>query len=108
MKEIIFILSSLNDPHYQNRVEEFMNHGYEVTVYGFKRTGRDLPDSRYTPIVLGEIQNRSFKSRIGTLKSKSDRSQKNAKESCAFTAVLTLLFLPGYISDHHISMKYVT
>ena len=66
MKEIVFVLSSLNDPHYRKRVEEFMDHGYEVTVYGFKRAGRDLPKSRYTPIILGEIQNRSFSSRIGT------------------------------------------
>ena len=43
MKEIVFILSSLNDPHYRKRVEEFMDHGYEVTVYGFKREGRELP-----------------------------------------------------------------
>ena len=69
MKEIVFILSSLNDPHYRKRVEEFMDHGYEVTVYGFKREGRELPPSRYNPIVLGEIQNRSFSSRIGILNS---------------------------------------
>lgn len=63
-KEIVFILSSLNDSHFRKRVDDFLENGYQVTVYGFKRKGQDLPITRYVPIVLGEIENRKFSSRI--------------------------------------------
>ena len=64
MKEIVFILSSLNDSHFRKRVEEFMDKGYQVKVYGFKRKGQNLPLLRYTPIILGEIENRNFTARL--------------------------------------------
>ena len=67
MKEIYFILSSLNDSHFRKRVEEFLDHGYHVKVYGFKRRGQSLPPMRYTPIVLGEIENRNFSARLSLL-----------------------------------------
>lgn len=103
MKEIIFILSSLNDPHYRKRVEEFMDHGYEVTVYGFKRAGRDLPDLRYTPIVLGEIQNRSFRSRIGALNSKIRSISSNCKgKLCFYSSLDIAIFAWLYIRSPYI------
>lgn len=103
MKEIVFILSSLNDPHYRKRVEEFMDHGYEVTVYGFKRRGRDLPESRYTPVVLGEIQNRSFKSRIGILKSGIRCiSDKCKGRLCFYSSLDIAIFASFYIRSPYI------
>lgn len=64
MNQIVFILSSLNDPHFRRRVEEFIAHGYDVNVYGFKRAGSKLPETSYKPIILGEIKNRNFFSRL--------------------------------------------
>ena len=103
MKEIVFILSSLNDPHYRKRVEEFMDHGYSVTVYGFKRIGRDLPDSRYTPIVLGEIPNRSFKSRIRILNSSIRSISKNCNgKLCFYSSLDIAIFGSLYIKAPYI------
>lgn len=63
-KDIVFILSSLNDSHFRKRVEEFLDNGYQVKVFGFKRKGQSLPKTRFTPTILGEIENRNFSSRI--------------------------------------------
>ncbi len=103
MKEIVFILSSLNDPHYRKRVEEFMDHGYEVIVYGFKREGRELPPSRYDPTVLGEIQNRSFSSRIGILNSgiRSILAQCRGK-ICFYSSLDIAIFASLYIRAPYI------
>lgn len=37
MKKIIFILTSLQDPHALKRIQEFQKKGYEYEVYGFSR-----------------------------------------------------------------------
>lgn len=103
MKEIVFILSSLNDPHYRKRVEEFMDHGYEVTVYGFKREGRELPPSRYNPIVLGEIQNRSFSSRIGILNSSIRSISAQCRGKICFYSSLDIAFFASL----HIRAPYI-
>ena len=103
MKEIVFILSSLNDPHYRKRIEEFMDHGYSVTVYGFKRIGRDLPDLRYTPVVLGEIPNRSFKSRIRILNSSIRSISKECNGKLCFYSSLDI----AIFASLHIKAPYI-
>ena len=35
--QIIFIVPSISDSHYRNRIIEFIDKGYTVNVYGFKR-----------------------------------------------------------------------
>ena len=78
MKEIVFILSSLNDPHYRKRVEEFIEAGFKVTIYGFKRYEQPLPKMSYTPIVLGEIKERNYSSRLELFR----RSIKSIASQC--------------------------
>lgn len=103
MKEIVFILSSLNDPHYRKRVEEFVEHGYEVMVYGFKRADQKLPELKYPVKVLGEIQNRNFKSRL-SLFNKSIKSI--AKECdgklCFYSSLDVALFAKLYVKSPYI------
>lgn len=98
MKEIIFILSSLNDSHFRKRVEEFMEHGYIVKVFGFKRADQELPEFKYPVNILGEIQNRNFKSRL-SLFNKSIKSI--AKECngrlCFYSSLDVALFAKLYI-----------
>ena len=103
MREIVFILSSLNDPHYRKRVEEFMDHGYSVTVYGFNRIGRELPESRYTPVVLGEIPNRSFKSRIRILNSGIRSISDKCKGKLCFYSSLDI----AIFASRHIKSPYI-
>lgn len=64
MKEVVFILSSLCDPHYRKRVEEFVEHGYNVKVYGFKRCNQKIQSFPVEPIILGEISNRDYFKRL--------------------------------------------
>jgi len=64
MKEIVFILSSLNDSHYQKRVEAFIAAGYRVEVYGFKRVNQSLSPLPYHYTILGEISSRNYSSRL--------------------------------------------
>lgn len=78
MKEFVFILSSLNDPHYRKRVEEFIDKGCKVQVYGFKRRGQILQDLPYKPIVLGEIQERNYSARLNLFRT----SIKSIAPSC--------------------------
>lgn len=78
MKEITFILSSLNDPHYRKRIEEFQENGYKVTVYGYKRKGQVLPELPYEPVILGEIQERNYKARLNLFR----KSIKSISSKC--------------------------
>ena len=78
MKEFVFILSSLNDPHYKKRVEEFIDNGYKVTVYGYKRKGQILQEFTYKPIVLGEIFERNYSARLELFR----KSIKSIASSC--------------------------
>lgn len=62
--KITFILGSLNDSHYRKRVEEFINNGYEVQVFGFLRKGQGLPEYACPITILGTIQERHYKDRL--------------------------------------------
>lgn len=67
MKEIIFILSSLSDSHFRKRVEDFIEAGYKVQVYGFKRYGEKIPTCLpYEVHVLSEIKSRNYFARLST------------------------------------------
>jgi len=63
-KSVVFVLSSLNDPHFQKRVKEFIGHGYSVFVYGFLREGQGVPVLDYKYTVLGTIRERDYFSRL--------------------------------------------
>ena len=65
--KIVFILSSAEDTHQTNRVEEFINEGYDVEVYAFNRT--DVVQSKnigkFKITSIGSFANNdSYKSRI--------------------------------------------
>lgn len=65
MKTIVFIVPSLTDSHYKNRVIEFIEQGFDVKVYGFTRVSgkpiQNLPN-RYT--VLGSLVDEGYIQRI--------------------------------------------
>lgn len=88
MKEIVFILSSLNDPHYRKRVEEFIDKGFNVRVYGFMRKGQVLQDLPYTPIILGEIQSRNYSARINLFRTTIKSISPNCKGKIIFYSSL--------------------
>lgn len=104
MKEIVFILSSLNDPHYRKRVEEFIDHGYRVKVYGFKRLGQKLDECfKYQPIILGEIENRKFASRLVLFNNSIKSIAKECKgKICFYSSLDVAMFAHLYIRSPYI------
>lgn len=102
-KDVIFILSSLNDSHFRKRVEEFMEHGYQVKVYGFKRKGQNLPQLRYEPVILGEIKNRNFTNRLSLFNRAIRSIAKDCKgKLCFYSSLDVAIFAKLYIKAHYI------
>ena len=56
--KIVFIASSIQDPHAIKRIEEFVAQGYEVVVYGFSRK-RTIPMQKHNFSIqcIGEYSN---------------------------------------------------
>lgn len=103
MKEIIFVLSSLNDSHFRKRVEEFMDNGYQVKVFGFKRKGQNLPVLRYEPVILGEIENRNFSARLSLFNKSIKGIAKECKgKLCFYSSLDIALFAKLYIKAPYI------
>lgn len=57
MKKIVFVINTIRQARCVRRVEEFIEHGYQVDVYGFDREGdkRALPNIPLN--VIGTFQN---------------------------------------------------
>lgn len=62
---IIFIASTITDSHCKNRIEQFIQQGYKVHVYSFRRdketTPKNLP---YKIQVIGEIVSSNYLKRL--------------------------------------------
>lgn len=56
--KIVFIASSIQDPHAVKRVDEFASEGYEVILYGFSRKRNISLNAQKFPVkCLGEFSN---------------------------------------------------
>ena len=63
--QIIFIVPSISDSHYRNRIVEFIEKGYTVNVYGFERKNiNKRPNLPYKINILGSIADESYAQRI--------------------------------------------
>ena len=103
MKEFVFILSSLNDPHYRKRVEEFIEHGCRVHVYGFKRKGQALPELPYEPTVLGEIEERNYSARLNLYRYSIQSIAAECKDKIVFYSSLDVaIFGRIYIKSPYV------
>lgn len=103
MKEIVFILSSLCDAHYRKRVEEFSENGYIVKVYGFKRYGQNLQNFPCEPVVLGEIPNRGYFSRLSLFNNSIKSIAKDCHgKLCFYSSLDIALFANLYIKSKYI------
>lgn len=104
MKEIVFILSSLNDSHFRKRVIEFIEHGYQVKVYGFKRVNQPLPENMgFDYTVLGEIANRNFTSRLGQFRKAIKNIAKECSgKLCFYSSLDVALFAKMYIKSPYL------
>lgn len=103
--KIVFILSSLCDNHFSKRVIEFIEHGYEVEVYGFKRKNEPLmKDTHYTPHVFAEIESANHLSRIPAyLKAFRKFSKFISKDDICFYSSLDIaLFARVFIKNPYL------
>ena len=63
--QIIFIVPSISDSHYRNRIVEFIDKGYTVNVYGFERKNSNKkPNLPYNISILGSIADKNYTQRI--------------------------------------------
>lgn len=62
---IVFIIGSLTDSHIIKRVDAFINAGYEVEVYGYKR-GVNFTNKfeRVQPTIIGVLENSKYLKRV--------------------------------------------
>ena len=102
-KEIVFFLGSLNDPHFQKRVEVFIKHGYIVKVFGFLREGRDKPSVSYDYISLGTLKERHYFSRFVIYFKSFFRVRKEAiRLLCFYSSLDIALFARLFIRSDYI------
>ena len=103
MTKIVFILSSLNDPHFRKRIEVFREHGYEVVVYGFLRDGQGIPKVDYDYHVLGIIKERHYLSRfLLYLRSMMKLKRKCEGSICFFSSLDIALFARIFIKSRYL------
>jgi glycosyltransferase involved in cell wall biosynthesis len=74
-----------------------------VKVYGFKRKGQKLPQMRYEPIVLGEIENRNFSARLSLFNKSIKNIAKECKgKLCFYSSLDIAIFAKLYIKAPYI------
>lgn len=65
MRKIVFVVPSLSDSHYRNRIIEFSEKGYQVVVYGFDRQNhKKATELPYDTHSLGEIEDSGYLGRV--------------------------------------------
>jgi len=102
-REIIFVLSSLNDPHFCKRVEEFRRHGYKCEVYGFLRDGRGEPNVDYEYNILGITRERNYLSRLLLYVKSMLRLSKRVKgKLCFYSSLDIAMFAKLFIKSDYI------
>ena len=63
--KIIFLVPSITNSHYKNRILEFIDRGYDIEVYGFERSTHNKPKGiPYKYHIIGNIEDGSYISRI--------------------------------------------
>lgn len=100
MKSIVFIVPSIDDSHYKNRIIEFIENGYDVQVYGFCRCSkeRQLP---YAYKVLGSIENASYANRVKLYFSAFNRLGNDYKDTLFYLCGLDIAMFFHFINPSH-------
>ena len=63
--KIVFIVPSITNSHYKNRILEFVEKGYEVEVYGYERSNHSKNKNfPYKYYIIGNIEDGSYINRI--------------------------------------------
>ncbi|EKU91209.1 glycosyltransferase [Bacteroides oleiciplenus] len=101
--KINFILSSLNDSHFLKRVQEFIDHGYDVKVFGFRRKGLPSPNVLFPMQELGEIACGNYLGRLVLFRRTIKQIAEKRLEGLFFYSSLDIaLFATRYIKSPYI------
>lgn len=100
MKTIVFIVPSIDDSHYKNRIIEFIENGYDVKVYGFSRRDkeRNLP---YDYNILGNIENASYANRVKLYIRAFNRLGNEYKDTLFYLCGLDIAIFFHFINPCH-------
>lgn len=84
--KIIFIIPSITNSHYKNRILEFINNGFEVEVYGFERsTHNKYKDFPYKYLIIGNIDDGSYIGRINLYRKQfTEIGKRHCKDNVLF------------------------
>jgi len=94
---INFILSSINDHHFLKRVQEFLDHGYEVVVYGFRRKDLPLPKTSFPIIEVGEIACGNYFDRLALFYRQIKQIAKESSDGIFFYSSLDIALFATHI-----------
>lgn len=101
--QVNFILSSINDYHYLKRVNEFIENGFSVKVFGFRRKGMALPTVSFPIEELGEIACKNYFDRLRLFHKAIKSIAKKKLEGLFFYSSLDIaLFATHYIKSPYI------
>lgn len=96
-------MSSVNDTHFLKRVQEFIDYGYDVDVYGFKRVGLPQPNVNFRINVLGEISCGNYYERFGLFRRTMKLlSQKESTGIFFYSSLDIAMFATKYIKSPYI------
>ena len=100
MRSIVFIVPSIDDSHYKNRIIEFIENGYDIKVYGFCRRNkeRNLP---YDYKILGNIENASYTNRVKLYFNVFNRLGKEYKDTLFYLCGLDIAMFFHFINPSH-------
>ncbi len=65
MYKIVFVVPSISDSHFKNRIIEFVERSFDVVVYGFSRPNQKFPNELpYKFEILGKLRDENYKERF--------------------------------------------
>ena len=110
MKQIIFITSTVSNSHCKNRIEDFIQRGFNVVVYSFRRDNEAIPTSlSYHPILIDEIVSANYLKRLFTyLKGIYTilKKYKHSKNALYFVFGLDLAIFLRFLASKKVSYIY--
>jgi len=107
MAKIIFVIPSISDSHFKNRITEFQKYGYEVEVFGFARVEQKRPDSLpYKYTIIGELCDKDYFKRT-LLYLKAFKKLGNTFKSKSVLFYLTGLDIALFFHFANPSVKYI-
>ena len=106
--KIIFFVNIMRQARCIRRIEDFINNGYDVEVYGFDREGdnRNLPSFNHT--IIGEISSKtSYYKRLIMMVNSIKSATKHQEEENAIYYIFSLDVAIAFLMSGNWNRKYI-